>query len=140
MRGACLWVPGSAFRPGMTKGGPVDVSAPAPQYKFDLSHGGVVGLAAGMIAVDMALYHMWVIVTGTPEAIIFRGTHLLFAIVLTFLLVRRTSAAVGQPPSALDYGLLALSAAPIAYLFLNYDYIVNRIYYIDDLSVADMAL
>jgi TRAP transporter 4TM/12TM fusion protein len=118
----------------------VDASAPARPFKFELSHGGVIGLVAGVIAVAMALYHMWVILTGTPEAIIFRGTHLLFAIVLTFLLVRRTSAESGQAPSALDYALLALAAAPIAYLFLNYDYIVNRIYYIDDMTVADMAL
>jgi TRAP transporter 4TM/12TM fusion protein len=118
----------------------VDVSAPAPHLKFELTHRGVISLLAGVIAVCMALYHMWVILTGTPEAIIFRGTHLLFAIVLTFLLVRRTSAEAGGAPSALDYALLALAAAPIAYLFLNYDYIVNRIYYIDDMTVADMVL
>ncbi|HYI88386.1 MAG TPA: TRAP transporter fused permease subunit, partial [Beijerinckiaceae bacterium] len=99
-----------------------------------------MALVAGAVAVCMALYHMWVIVTGTPEAIIFRGTHLLFAIVLTFLLVRRTGAEAGQPPSRLDYALLALASAPVVYLFWNYDYVVNRIYYIDDLSWADMAL
>jgi TRAP transporter 4TM/12TM fusion protein len=118
----------------------VDVSAPAPHLRFEFTHRGVVSLVAGVIAVCMALYHMWVILTGTPEAIIFRGTHLLFAIVLTFLLVRRTSAEAGQAPSAVDYALLVLAAAPITYLFLNYDYIVNRIYYIDDMTVADMAL
>ena len=35
--------------------------------------------------VMMSLYHMWAIVFGTPEAIIFRGTHLLFAMVADFL-------------------------------------------------------
>ena len=40
----------------------------------------------------------------------------------------------------LDYALLALASAPVVYLFWNYDYLVNRIYYIDDLSWADMAL
>ncbi|MDQ4061271.1 MAG: TRAP transporter permease [Pseudomonadota bacterium] len=108
--------------------------------QLDLSHGGVVRLAAGAIGVLMALYHMWVIVTGTPEAIIFRGTHLLFAMVLVFLLYRRTAARAGKPPSLLDYALLAVAAAPIVYLFVNYDYVVNRIYYIDDLSWADMIL
>ena len=85
----------------------MDVSAPAPRSKFDLVHGRAIGFLAGVIAVCMALYHMWVILTGTPEAIIFRGTHLLFAIVLTFLLVRRTSGEAGQAPSAVDYALLA---------------------------------
>ncbi len=87
----------------------------------------------------MALYHMWVIVTGTPEAIIFRGTHLLFAITLTFLWYRSRSAA-GEAPHVIDYVLLGLAMAPVIYLFWNYDYVVNRIYYIDDLTPLDMAM
>jgi TRAP transporter 4TM/12TM fusion protein len=105
--------------------------------QLDLSHGGVVRVVGGAIGIAMALYHMWAIAFGTPEAIIFRGTHLLFAIVLTFLLVRRTAEDKG-PPSLLDYALLAAGAAPIVYLFVNYDYVVNRIYYVDDLAPADM--
>jgi TRAP transporter 4TM/12TM fusion protein len=108
--------------------------------RVDFSHGGIIRLLAGLVGVAMALYHMSAIVLGTPEAIIFRGTHLLFALVLTFLLFRRTAAKAGEPPSLLDYGLLVLAAAPILYLFVNYDYVVNRIYYIDDLTPADMAL
>ena len=54
--------------------------------KVDLSHGGLVRLAVTVVAVAMVLYHMWVIVAGQPEAIIFRGTHLMFALVLTFLI------------------------------------------------------
>ena len=108
--------------------------------KLDLSHGGIVRLATTGIGVAMALYHMWVIATGAPEAILVRGTHLLFALVLVFLIYRRTLAAAGQPPSPVDYALLALSAAPILYLFLNYEYIVTRIYYIDDLTPMDMAM
>jgi TRAP transporter 4TM/12TM fusion protein len=108
--------------------------------RVDFSHGGIVRLLAGLVGVAMALYHMWAIAGGAPEAIIFRGTHLLFALVLTFLLFRRTAAQAGEPPNLLDYGLLTLSAAPVVYLFVNYDYVVNRIYYIDDLTPADMAL
>src|SRR5829696_5459677 len=100
----------------------------------------------------MSLYHMWVIVVGPPEAIIFRGTHLLFAMALCFLLFRRvadkTEALPGLdappvaqgPPTIFDYALLAAAVAPIIYLFVNYDYIVNRIYYIDDLTYGDMAM
>ena len=47
--------------------------------RVDFSHGGIVRLLAGLVGVAMALYHMWAIVAGAPEAIIFRGTHLLFA-------------------------------------------------------------
>jgi TRAP transporter 4TM/12TM fusion protein len=121
-----------------------DISIPKPEFRFDLSHAGIIRLVTAVIAVSMALYHIWVILPpalggqGTPEAIIFRGTHLLFALALTFLIYRRAGA--GSAPSLLDYALLALAVAPITYLFWNYDYIVNRIYYVDDMSTADMAM
>jgi TRAP-type uncharacterized transport system fused permease subunit len=38
------------------------------------------------IAVAMSLYHMYVAGFGPPEAMIFRGTHLIFALTLVFLL------------------------------------------------------
>jgi TRAP transporter 4TM/12TM fusion protein len=121
-----------------------DISVPKPEFRFDLSHAGIIRLVTAAIAVTMALYHIWVILPpalggqGTPEAIIFRGTHLLFALALTFLIYRRAGA--GSAPSLLDYALLALAVAPVTYLFWNYDYIVNRIYYVDDMSTADMAM
>ena len=106
--------------------------------KLDLSHGGVIRLATTAIAISMALYHMWAIAFGTPEAILFRGMHLLFALTLVFLIYRRLTADDGKPPALLDYALIALSGAPILYLFFNYDYIINRIFYIDELTNADM--
>ena len=106
--------------------------------KLDLSHGGIIRLATSAIAISMALYHMWAIAFGTPEAILFRGMHLLFALTLVFLIYRRLTADDGKPPALLDYALIALSAAPILYLFFNYDYIINRIFYIDELTNADM--
>ena len=38
------------------------------------------------VAVAMSLYHMYVAAFGPPEALVFRGTHLLFALTLVFLL------------------------------------------------------
>ncbi len=107
-------------------------------FKLERSHGGLVRLAATVIAVAMVVYHMWIIGFGAPEAILFRGMHLLFALTLVFLLYRLTVAEDGLPPSLLDYALLALGAAPILYLFANYEYIVTRIFYIDDLTRWDM--
>jgi TRAP transporter 4TM/12TM fusion protein len=107
--------------------------------KLDVSYGRAVALVVGVVGVAMALYHMYVIVTGTPEAIIFRGTHLIFAMVLTFLLVRANGGA-DRPPGPIDFVLLVLAVSPIVYLFWNYDYVVNRIYYIDDLTASDMIL
>jgi TRAP transporter 4TM/12TM fusion protein len=108
------------------------------------------------VSTAMGLYHMWMIVFGAPEAVLFRGTHLLFAMVLIFLIYRFRSksedmalaaaaggdkaAAVIRMPHLIDYALVVLAALPIVYLFVNYDYVVNRIYYIDDLSPLDMAM
>ncbi len=86
----------------------------------------------------MVLYHMWVIVTGPPEAIIFRGTHLMFALVLCFL-IYGSKVGVQRPiPTFIDYLWLARGVASLLYLFVNYEYVVTRIYYIDDLTWADM--
>ena len=116
------------------------------------SHRLVVRYAVIGLSIAMALYHMWAIAFGTPEAILFRGTHLLFAVVLVFLLYRLTAPKDPGPvsdeqrraddrlPTLLDYTLLALAAAPIVYLFVNYEYIVTRIYYIDDLSIMDKVM
>jgi TRAP-type uncharacterized transport system fused permease subunit len=57
-------------------------------FKLERSHGGLVRLAATVIAVAMVVYHMWIIAFGAPEAILFRGMHLLFALTLVFLLYR----------------------------------------------------
>ncbi len=108
--------------------------------KLDLSYGGIVRLTAMIIGVSMALYHMWAIAFGQPEAIIFRGTHLLFAMLLTFMLYRSSGQMDGQPPRLMDWALLVLGVAPILYLFWNYEYVVTRIYYIDDLTTLDMVL
>jgi TRAP transporter 4TM/12TM fusion protein len=106
--------------------------------KLDLSHGNIIRIVVTVLAVAMALYHMWAIAWGSPEAIYYRGTHLLFALTILFLVYRRMPKMEGQPPEVLDYALLVAGAAPILYLFLNYDYIVNRIFYIDELTAADM--
>jgi TRAP transporter 4TM/12TM fusion protein len=99
----------------------------------------------------MALYHMWVIWFGAPEAHLFRALHLGFALVLVFLMVRARSATedelamqtdVARPesaPSLLDYALIAAALVPILHLFWNYSYFINRIYYVDDLTRFDMA-
>ncbi|MGE0038989.1 MAG: TRAP transporter permease [Xanthobacteraceae bacterium] len=107
--------------------------------KIDRSYGGLVRLAIIIVAVAMALYHMWAIAFGSPEAFYFRGTHLMFAMVLVFL-IHRWSGAIEGTPSALDYLLLVLSVTPIVYLFVNYEYFVTRIFYIDDLTPTDMIM
>jgi TRAP transporter 4TM/12TM fusion protein len=106
--------------------------------RVDVSHAGLVRLAVTVVAVAMVLYHMWVIVAGAAEAIIFRGTHLLFALVLVFLIFGPKVGVQRPIPNVVDYVWLALGVASILYVFVYYEYIVTRIYYIDDLTWADM--
>jgi len=99
-----------------------------PFRSLDLSHAGIVGAVIAALSVAMVAYHMGAIIWGTSEALIFRGTHLLFAMALTFLIYRRVGGS-GEDgrPTPLDYVLLAVALVPVLYLFVNYDYVVNRI-------------
>ncbi len=92
--------------------------------------------AVSTIAVAMSLYHMYVAGFGPPEAMIFRGTHLLFALTLVFLLYPLKPGG-GPKWRALDAVMLIASWAFILHIFLNYEYITNRTIYIDDLTTLD---
>jgi TRAP transporter 4TM/12TM fusion protein len=84
----------------------------------------------------MSLYHMWVAGFGPPEAVIFRGTHLLFALTLVFLLFP-LRADGGTPARVLDAALLVLGWGAVLHIFFNYQEFTNRIIYIDDLTPWD---
>ncbi len=88
------------------------------------------------IAVAMSLYHMYVAGFGPPEAVIFRGTHLMFAFALVFLLYPSRPGA-GAAWRTLDMALLGLGLAFVLHIFINYQAFTNRIIYIDDLTAAD---
>ena len=71
------------------------------------------------IAVAMSLYHMYVAGFGPPEAMIFRGTHLIFALTLVFLLYPfRAEGGIGW--RILDLVLLAARRGPVLHLFLHH--------------------
>jgi len=95
---------------------------------------------AGTIAAVMAVYHMWAIATSPPEAVIFRGTHLLFAMALVFILfpLRPAKDGTRSAPGPEDWLLCALSIWAVGRLFVEYDWLVNRIPYIDDPRPADI--
>jgi TRAP transporter 4TM/12TM fusion protein len=107
--------------------------------KLDRSYSGFMRLAIIVVSVAMVAYHIWAIAFGTPEAFYFRGTHLIFVMILIFFLHRWTGRIEGNP-SLLDWALLVMGVAPILYLFINYDYVVNRIFYVDELSAMDMIM
>ena len=87
------------------------------------------------IAVAMSLYHMYVAAFGPPDAVVFRGIHLMFALTLVFLLYpTRPGRAAWR---ALDAALLALGFGFVLHILVNYDYFINRIIYIDPLTGSD---
>jgi TRAP transporter 4TM/12TM fusion protein len=91
-----------------------------------------VGLLAGVIAAAMALFHMYAIAFSPPEAVIFRGTHLVFAMVLVFLTIPLRSGRGATNPGIEDWLLAVIGLASVVYLFLTYEDLVNRIPMIDD--------
>ena len=89
-----------------------------------------------VIAVVMSLYHLYVAGFGPPEAMIFRGTHLMFALALVFLLYPSWG---GRPAGrVLDALLLLGGLGMVLHIFANYEYFINRIIYIDELTRWDM--
>ncbi len=99
--------------------------------------GRALRLIVTVVAVAMSLYHMYVAWFGPPEAYVFRGTHLLFTMTLIFLLYPLKPGG-GWGWRTLDWLLLAGSWAFIAHIFVNYEYVNNRIIYIDELTRLDM--
>jgi len=93
-------------------------------------------MAVTLIAVSMSLYHMYVAAFGPPEAVIFRGIHLMFALTLVYILypLRPGGAAAWR---TVDAAFLALGLAFVLHIFFNYEYFLNRIIYIDDLTFWD---
>jgi TRAP transporter 4TM/12TM fusion protein len=93
-------------------------------------------IAVTLIAIAMSLYHMYVAGFGPPEAMIFRGTHLIFALTLVFLLYPfRPEGGAGW--RVLDGALLLTGWAIVLHIFFNYEYFTNRIIYIDELTLWD---
>jgi TRAP transporter 4TM/12TM fusion protein len=93
-------------------------------------------IAVALIATAMSLYHMYVAASGPPEAMIFRGTHLLFAVTLVFLLYPFRPGA-GPGWRVLDALLMLAGWGIVLHIFFNYEYFTNRIIYIDELTLWD---
>ncbi|MGA0824874.1 MAG: TRAP transporter permease, partial [Burkholderiaceae bacterium] len=93
-----------------------------------------------ILAVGMSLYHLGVAFLGPPEAFFFRGTHLLIAMVMTFLIFPGFRKGSRTTPGLIDLGLLVLSCITIGYLWLNHDYLYERFVFVDDLRDSDLVL
>ena len=104
-----------------------------------------------LIAIAMSLYHLYVALTGAPEPFYFRGTHLLFAMALVFLIypgfvIRDETAEIavrddaggiiGGAPKArvswIEWLLIAASAATIIYIWIEHERIITRFVFVED--------
>ncbi len=95
------------------------------------------------VSVAMALFHFQVVLFGAPQVFTFRGTHLLFGLVLVFLIFPTHRDADGNVPAwsrFLDVALVAASLVAIGYLMQNQEYLFTRFQGIDPLSTADIVL
>ena len=89
-------------------------------------------------AVGMSFYHLYIGLVGPPEANIQRSIHLLFAVVLLFLLY--PAKGNGSRITIYDLALLLLAAAPLAFHLIFNDYVVLRHPFIEPLSKTETFL
>ena len=92
--------------------------------------------AVTIVGGGMSLYHLYVAFFGSPDAQLFRTTHLAFALVLAFLMSPCFPRKDGTPGWQ-DLLLVAVSLLACGYQFWAKDYIDNRMIYVDDLVTGD---
>jgi TRAP transporter 4TM/12TM fusion protein len=92
--------------------------------------------AITVVGLGMSLYHLYVAFFGSPDAQIFRSTHLVFALVLAFLMAPRLSRKEGTPGIG-DLAMVVASILACGYQLWAKDYIDDRMIYVDDLVMGD---
>jgi len=105
-------------------------------------------LSVAAIGILMSLWHLWIALFGPPEALFFRGGHLMFAMAIIFLTYgwkASSNEGEGGPedkawrPKPLDLAICVLALASVSYLFVTYRSLIMRIPYIDDPSTLDIV-
>ncbi|MEZ5843261.1 MAG: TRAP transporter permease [Hyphomicrobiaceae bacterium] len=86
------------------------------------------------VALAMSLYHLYVAFFGAPDAQIFRATHVLFALLLAFLIYPTLSSGRINRPGVVELVFIAGSIAACAYQLYGKEIIDNRMIYVDELT------
>jgi len=89
------------------------------------------------VGAAMSLYHLYTAFFGSPDATIFRTTHLLFALVLAFLIFPFAKGGKLDSPGIASFVLVGLSVVAAGYQWWAKDYIDARMIYVDDLVTGD---
>jgi len=93
-----------------------------------------------VLAIAMSLYHLYTAAFGLPEALLHRAIHLIFTLVLIFLLSMTRRSADEKWKMIWDAILLLLVVVSIGHLFINYEYVITRYAYIHPLTFSDFWL
>jgi len=100
---------------------------------------GYAGLVVGVMAVAMAVYHVYARLTKyAPDQHALLFITLGFSLVLSFLLWPRREDAAPGAISWADLALAALSLVCVGYMFARYSYVVNRFPTAHPLQTPDM--
>jgi TRAP transporter 4TM/12TM fusion protein len=101
---------------------------------------GTLAKISTWIAIAMSSYHLYTGAFGAPEALLHRSIHLVFTMVLIFLLYPFSKEKGATVSRLVDFGFLGISLGGILYIFFNYDYFITRYPYVHPLSASDMAV
>jgi len=102
-----------------------------------MTYSRVTQILVTVLGALFTIYHMKIAFTGVPEPLIFRGTHLMWMLVLTFLVYSGFAGHKDRPPGLLDWLLVAASVLSVGYIFYEYEYFTTRFATVDDLRLAD---
>ncbi len=99
------------------------------------------GWIARVLALGMATYHVATSALGIPEALFHRSTHLLFGLVLVFLLypISKKRKDQGTVP-IYDILLIVVVGAAWSFIMINRDYLVLRFAYVTPLTLPELLL
>ena len=82
--------------------------------------------AATLVAVAMSVFQLWAIYVYILDPWLLRAFHLLFAMVLAFLLLPARARGPQHRPSAVDVALGLLALPPVVYIVIDYDDLIFR--------------
>src|SRR5918995_5201638 len=104
------------------------------------AHVRTIRLTITVVALAMAVYHLWIAFVGPPNAIVLRSVHVGFALTLAFLTIPWRKGAEPEHPQLWDWALIVVAVIATAYPVLFLHYFLTRMYYVDDPTVVDLIL
>jgi TRAP transporter 4TM/12TM fusion protein len=93
-----------------------------------------------VLAILMSAYHIYAATFGAPEAMMHRSVHLLFTLLLIFLMSTTSKPKQGKKKIFLDLTFILLTLGSLGHIFLNYEYVVTRYSYVQPLTHWDFVM